>query len=65
MFRALVNRRFGFKSVVHLQRYMFGGGHAPKPFDWRDDHSLNPLYEEDPRQTGIPDPYAYGQPFES
>ena len=64
MLRAIVNRKLGFKAGVHLQRYMFGG-HAPKPFDWRDDHALNPFYEEDPRTTGIPDPYTYGQPFEA
>ena len=47
MLRAIVNRRFGLRSGVHLQRYMFGGAVTPKPFDWRDDHSLNPFYEED------------------
>ena len=65
MFRAIVNRRFGLRSGLHLQRYMFGGAAAPKPFDWRDDHSLNPFYEEDPRSTGIPDPYSYAEPFEA
>ena len=64
MFKALVNRSFRFQTKLHLQRFAFGGGHA-KPFDWRDDHTLNPFYEEDPRRAGLPDPYTYGQPYQS
>ena len=63
MIKAIVRR--GYALPVHLQRFHFGGGHATKPYDWRDDHALNPYYEEDPRRRHIPDSYAYGQPYES
>ena len=62
MFNTLAKR--GFNLPFHLQRYAFGGHHA-KPFDWRDDHALNPYFEQDPRRVGNPNPYEYGQPFES
>ena len=63
MIKALVRR--GFRFPTHLQRFHFSGGHAHKAYDWRDDHALNPFFEEDPRRRGNPDPYEYGQPFES
>jgi hypothetical protein len=44
-------------NLTNLNRFAFGGGHHPKPFDWRDDHSLNPYYELDPRTAGIPNSY--------
>ena len=63
MIKAIVGK--GFRLPTHLQRFHFGGGHAHKAFDWRDDHALNPYYEADPRTKGIPNPYEYAQPFES
>jgi hypothetical protein len=42
----------------------FSGGHHQKPFDWRDDHSLNPYYELDPRMAGTQDPFSYSYPYE-
>lgn len=56
--------RTGAGLPLHLQRFAFSGGHHQKPYDWRDDHALNPFYEEDPRRTGIPDSYAYNQPYD-
>jgi len=44
--------------------YGFSGGHH-KPYDWREDHALNPYFEVDPRTVGIPNSYEYGQPFEA
>jgi len=52
MIKALVRK--GFRFPTHLQRFHFGGGHAPKAYDWRDDHALNPYYESDPRTKNIP-----------
>lgn len=62
MIRAIT--KAGLRFPTHLQKYNFGG-HAAKAYDWRDDHSLNPYYEEDPRRRNIPDAYEYGQPFQS
>ena len=63
MMRALANTAFRARSGVHLQRYAFGGA-AAKPYDWRDDHALNPFYELDPRTVGNPDPFTYAEPFD-
>lgn len=56
--------RTGAGLPLHRQRFAFSGGHHHKPYDWRDDHALNPFYEEDPRRMGIPDSYAYNQPYD-
>ena len=63
MIRALATK--GLRFPTHLQRFAFSGGHHAKPYDWRDDHALNPYFEEDPRKTGVPNPYEYAQPFQS
>lgn len=63
MFKTLATRGAGLP--FHLQRFAFSGGHHVAPYDWRDDHALNPHYEEDPRRTGIPESYNYSQPFEA
>ncbi len=60
MLRA-VSRKLGLSAQL---RYKFSGGHHAKPYDWRDDHALNPFYESDPRTVGTPDPHSYAQPFE-
>ncbi|CAM6006534.1 unnamed protein product [Sphagnum balticum] len=43
---------------------LFSGGHHAKPFDWRDDHDLNPNFSRDPRRIGCKDPYSYSYPHE-
>jgi hypothetical protein len=55
----------GLSLALSTQRFAFSGAHHPKPFDWRDDHALNPYYEIDPRALGVPNSYEYAQPFES
>ena len=52
------------KKLLQVPCAGFGGGHHAKPFDWRDDHSLNPYYELDPRQAGTQDPFTYSYPYE-
>jgi hypothetical protein len=55
----------GLPFMLRTPRFAFSGGHHAKPFDWRDDHALNPYFEQDPRSLGIPNPYEYAQPFEA
>ena len=62
MLRTLVNKKICSRGCLNLQRYAFGGA-VSKPYDWRDDHDLNPFYELDPRTVGTPDPYTYSEPF--
>jgi len=40
----------------------FSGGHHAKPYDWRDDHALNPFFEADPKTIGCRDPAEYEYP---
>jgi hypothetical protein len=63
MFKVLMKR--GCFLGLTAQRFAFSGGHHHKPYDWRDDHALNPFYEADPKSLGIPNSYEYGQPFHS
>lgn len=63
MLRILGKR--GLSFVTKTPRFAFSGGHHHKPYDWRDDHALNPFYEQDPRALGTPNSYEYGQPFEA
>lgn len=58
-------RKRGLPLLLKTPRYSFSGGHHAKPYDWRDDHALNPFYEADPRTLGNPDPYEYAQPYEA
>lgn len=46
----------GFINSVHANKFAFSGGHH-KPYDWREDHALNPYFEIDPRTVGIPNSY--------
>jgi hypothetical protein len=55
----------GLSFVLNTQRFAFSGAHHAKPYDWRDDHALNPYFEQDPRSLGMPNPYEYSQPFEA
>ena len=59
-----ITQRALAKSLTKLPCAYFSGGHHEKPFDWRDDHALNPYYELDPRQVGTQDPFTYSYPFE-
>jgi hypothetical protein len=52
------------RTLTKLSRATFSGGHHEKPFDWRDDHALNPYYELDPRMVGTQDPFTYSYPYE-
>jgi hypothetical protein len=62
----LLSRKGLAASLTKISRATFSGGHHhAKPFDWRDDHSLNPYFEQDPRTLGCQDPYAYAYPFEA
>lgn len=46
-----------FIQLLNKPCFTFSGGHHPKPFDWRDDHELNPYYELDPRALGTKNSY--------
>jgi hypothetical protein len=50
---------FSLKKVVSFR---FSGGHHAKPYDWRDDHALNPFFEADPKTIGCKDPGEYEYP---
>jgi hypothetical protein len=63
MIKILGRRSLPF--LLKPQRFAFSGGHHPKPYDWRDDHALNPYYEADPRTLSTPNPYEYAQPYEA
>lgn len=63
MFKILGKK--GLTSLLKAPRFGFSGGHHHKPYDWRDDHALNPYYELDPRAVGTPNPYEYAQPYEA
>lgn len=53
-------------SLTRLVLAPFSGGHHhAKPYDWRDDHTLNPFYEQDPRTIGCKDPQTYAFPYEA
>lgn len=42
----------------------FSGKKHPPPYDWRDDHDMNPSFERDPRRIGCEDPTLYSYPYE-
>lgn len=61
-----LSKRFLHRNLTRLAFVSFSGGHHhAKPYDWRDDHSLNPFFEQDPRTLGCQDPYAYSYPYEA
>ena len=59
-----ITNRIIAKKLIHVTSANFAGTHHKKLFDWRDDHDLNPFYEEDPRRVGTQDPFEYSYPFE-
>lgn len=61
----LLTRRAARSALTCLLKAPFSGGHHPKAYDWRDDHSLNPYFEQDPRTLGVQDPFTYAFPFEA
>jgi hypothetical protein len=63
MLRILGKR--GLPFLLKTPRFAFSGAHHAKPYDWRDDHALNPYFEQDPRSVGTPNPYEYAQPYEA
>ena len=54
MIKIMITKRLS--NLVMPSKFAFSGGHH-KPFDWREDHALNPYYETDPRTVGIPNSY--------
>ena len=59
----LISRRAARSALTSLLKAPFSGGHHAKPYDWRDDHALNPYFEQDPRTLGVQDPFTYAFPF--
>jgi hypothetical protein len=59
---SLVARRSLPTSLRRLAAASFSGAAHAKPFDWRDDHALNPFYEQDPRTLGCEDSHSYQYP---
>jgi hypothetical protein len=57
-----VAQRAFTNALSKAPRAFFSGGHHVKPYDWRDDHALNPYYEQDPRTLGCQDPSTYSYP---
>jgi len=53
------------RSLNKLAFASFSGGHHAKPYDWRDDHALNPFYEQDPRTLGCQDGHTFSFPHEA
>lgn len=60
---SLIARRGLSLSLNKSLKAYFSGGHHAKPYDWRDDHALNPFFEADPKTVGSPNPAEYEYPF--
>lgn len=52
----MITKHFKVQGLRFVSKMYFGHGHAPKPYDWRDDPSANSTYEQDLHQIGVKDP---------
>jgi hypothetical protein len=60
----MLTRHINLRSLQYVSKMRFGGHHA-RPYDWRDDPSVNTSYEQDPRSIGIKDPMDYSFPHKA
>lgn len=54
--RALIQTRIMMK---------FSGGHHAPVYDWRDDHTQNPDFYEDPRMVGVRSAHEFVTPYQA